>query len=182
MSGMLSELDVLIVDDDAFLINLTKRMLKDLGIEGVREANDGAAALECLDGSTVHVVVCDLNMPGMDGLEFLRHLAGRAAQPAVILLSGEDKAVLKTAEQLGQAYKLRILGALAKLIKKEPLAALLGKVGVGDAAPPGPQLRAPDPRRDQAWPRRRRRQTGLSAQGRGSRASHGRRRVPGALA
>lgn len=131
MSDKLSDLNILIVDDDAFLINLTKRILKQLGIEATQEANDGAAALDVLDGSSADVVICDLNMPGMDGLEFLRHLAGREAQPAVILLSGEDKAVLKTAEQLGQAYKLRILGALAKPIKKEPLEELLAKAKVG---------------------------------------------------
>ena len=128
MSDKLSGLEVLIVDDDAFLIKLTRRILKRLGIDETREANDGAAALESLDVSTVDVVICDLNMPGMDGLEFLRHLADHEAQPAVILLSGEDKAVLKTAEQLGRAHKLRILGALAKPIKQEPLEELLGKV------------------------------------------------------
>ena len=131
MSNTLSDLDILIVDDDAFLINLTKRILKQLGIEDVREADDGAAALARLDGAKVDVVICDLNMPGMDGFEFLRHLADREAQPAVILLSGEDKAILKTAEQLGQAYKLRILGALAKPIKIEPLKDLLDTVEIG---------------------------------------------------
>ena len=133
MSDKLSGLEVLIVDDDAFLINLTRRILKKLGIDETREANDGAAALESLDVSTVDVVICDLNMPGMDGLEFLRHLADHEAQPAVILLSGEDKAVLKTAEQLGRAHKLRILGALAKPIKQEPLEELLGRVESGES-------------------------------------------------
>lgn len=128
MRDSLGELDILIVDDDSFLINLTKRILKQLGIEKTRGASDGAAALACLDESPFEVVICDLNMPGMDGLEFLRHLAGREVQPAVILLSGEDKAVLKTAEQLGRAYKLRILGALSKPIQKEPLEKLLGKI------------------------------------------------------
>ena len=131
MTVSISDLMVLVVDDNKFMVNMVRRILGMLNIAVTLEANDGAAALECLDGSKVDVVICDLNMPGMDGLEFLRHLAGREAQPAVILLSGEDKAVLKTAVQLGQAYKLPILGALAKPIKKELLEELLEKVEVG---------------------------------------------------
>ena len=61
MSDKLSDLNILIVDDDAFLINLTKRILKQLGIEATQEANDGAAALDVLDGSSADVVICDLN-------------------------------------------------------------------------------------------------------------------------
>ena len=83
MNASLRDLEVLIVDDDAFMIKLTKRILKRLGIEHAQQAKDGAAALQCLDGSTVDVVVCDLNMPGMDGRAFLRHLADREAQPDV---------------------------------------------------------------------------------------------------
>ena len=128
MIGPVSELKVLLVDDDAFMINLTKRILRQLGIESALDATDGELALDRLNESTIDVIVCDLNMPGMDGLEFLRHLAGRESQPAVILLSGEDKSILRTAEQLAQAHKLRILGALSKPIKKEPFEALLEKV------------------------------------------------------
>ncbi len=84
------------------------------------EANDGASALERLDEAAVDVIVCDLNMPGMDGIEFLRHLADRGSHPALILLSGEDKSVLKTATQLGQAHGLRVLGAVPKPVTREP--------------------------------------------------------------
>lgn len=130
MTNSHSDLKVLVVDDNKFMVIVVKRILGMLDITSSLEANDGAAALKCLEEAAVDVIICDLNMPGMDGIEFLRHLAGLETRPAVILLSGEDKAVLKTAEQLGQAYQLRILGALAKPIKKEPLEALLEKFKV----------------------------------------------------
>ncbi len=131
MTASLSDLKVLIVDDNKFMINLVKRILDKLEIAAPLEANDGASALERLDEAAVDVIVCDLNMPGMDGIEFLRHLAGREAYPAVILLSGEDKSVLNTAAQLGQAHGLRVLGAVPKPVTREPLEALLEKVGAG---------------------------------------------------
>ena len=132
MTVPLRDLKVLIVDDDQFMINLMKRILKNLEIDSPLEANDGATALERLGEAEVDVIICDLKMPGMDGIEFLRHLAGREAPPAVILFSGMDKSVLKTAAQLGQAQKLRILGTLSKPVQREPLEALLGKL---DAEP-----------------------------------------------
>ena len=125
MTVPLSHLNVLIMDDDGFMINLMKSILRKLEIDSPLEANDGATALERLNEAAVDVIVCDLNMPGMDGIEFLRHLAGRESHPAVILLSGADKSVLKTAEQLGQAHGLRVLGTIPKPVKREPLEALL---------------------------------------------------------
>ena len=126
-----SDLKVLIVDDNKFTINLVKRILDQLEIDSPLEANDGATALERLDEAAVDVIVCDLKMPGMDGVEFLRHLSRHESHPAVILLSGMDKSVLKTAEQLGQAHGLRILGTVPKPVKREPLEALLEKAGAG---------------------------------------------------
>ncbi len=135
MTTSLSELNVLIVDDDAFMINLMKNVLQKIGIDAALEANDGASALDRLNGANVDVIICDLNMPGMDGIEFLRHLAGRESHPAVIMLSSVDESVLKTAEQLGRGHGLRILGTLPKPVKRELLEALLAQVGSG-AHPP----------------------------------------------
>ena len=64
MTASLSDLKVLIVDDNKFMINLVKRILDKLDITSPLEANDGASALERLENAVVDVIVCDLNMPG----------------------------------------------------------------------------------------------------------------------
>ena len=66
-------LDVLIVDDSAAIRKILQRVLRqtDLPIGTVYEANDGAEALEALKTQTVGLILSDINMPNMDGIEFL---------------------------------------------------------------------------------------------------------------
>ncbi|MBO6864488.1 MAG: EAL domain-containing response regulator [Alphaproteobacteria bacterium] len=124
----MDQLRALIVDDDKFMINLTTRMLNKIGITTVSSALDGQSGLDALAEAAPNVILLDLNMPGMDGLEFLRHLSEREVAASVILVSGEDKRVLQTAYQLAQAHQLTVLGALQKPVKPDPLKALLEKV------------------------------------------------------
>lgn len=124
----MDQLHALIVDDDKFMINLTTRMLNKIGITAVSSALDGQSGLDALADAAPNVILLDLNMPGMDGLEFLRHLAEREVSASVILISGEDKRVLQTAHQLAQAHQLKVLGALQKPVKPDPLKAMLEKV------------------------------------------------------
>ncbi|MQX37573.1 EAL domain-containing protein [Roseospira navarrensis] len=114
----------LVVDDEAFMRTLITRILGGLGARDVRACEDGQAALVVV-GDGVDVVLCDLNMPGMDGIEFLRHLAGMNYDGAVVLISGEDERVLQTAKTLAQAHELRVLGAVAKPVTPAALGTLL---------------------------------------------------------
>jgi len=82
----------LVVDDDAFMLKLISRTLQVLGHNQVLTCNSGAKALAQLDGKTLpDVILCDLNMPGMDGVEFLRKLAGIGYGGAIVVSSGEDR-------------------------------------------------------------------------------------------
>lgn len=129
MTGSIGELKVLIVDDNRFIVRLIRSYLQKLQVSVLLEAHDGASALLQVDAADIDVIVCDLNMPGMDGIEFLRHLADRQTPPAVILLSGQDKSVLNTAVQLGRAHGLLVLGSLSKPFNLAQLKALLEQVG-----------------------------------------------------
>ena len=91
---------------------VTSVILNDLGITRIFNAISGTAALDMLDDHTalIDVVICDLNMPGMDGIEFLRHLSGNGYEGAIILASGEDARILKTVEKLAAENNLKVLG------------------------------------------------------------------------
>jgi len=69
-------LDVLIVDDSAAIRKILERVLRhaDFHLGEVIEAGDGREALEKLESSHVGLILSDINMPNMDGLEFLQHV------------------------------------------------------------------------------------------------------------
>ena len=124
-----SAIRILIVDDDFFSLKLLIRMLANSGFTHVATCDDGHAALERIDNSGRHpdLILLDLNMPGMDGGEFVRHLVERSYKGGLILVSGEDERVLQVAENLVHAHRLTLLGSLRKPVAPDRLVALIGK-------------------------------------------------------
>lgn len=114
---------VLLLDDDSFALQLLTRQLTSIGIDVQHACNQATQALELLSNGTsrVDVVLCDLQMPGMDGIEFLRNLADISDPPSLVLVSGEDPRVLLSAERLARAYRLSVLGTLHKPFDRERL-------------------------------------------------------------
>jgi EAL domain-containing protein (putative c-di-GMP-specific phosphodiesterase class I)/AmiR/NasT family two-component response regulator len=124
------DFNYLVVDDEAFIRTLIVRILVSIGVDkgNVAASESGLEAIDFLENGgdeTINMVICDLNMPDMDGIEFLRHLALRSFAGGIVLVSGEDTRILKAAEELAQAHSLKILGALPKPLKPENLSALL---------------------------------------------------------
>lgn len=119
-----SGLNTLVVDDDPFMAEVISVVLRDAGLT-VDTAADGMAALRRLGESAIDLVVCDLNMPGMDGIRLLSHIASLPARPAIILLSGEDPRILEAACQFAEAKELTIIGAASKPVTSESLIGLL---------------------------------------------------------
>ncbi len=68
------DLRILVVDDMAISRQLLVQMLEQIGIGSVRTASDGGQALSALRANPADLVICDLDMPGMDGLTLLRRL------------------------------------------------------------------------------------------------------------
>ncbi|RDU96574.1 EAL domain-containing response regulator [Trinickia dinghuensis] len=114
---------ILVVDDEPFVLKVLVRQLTQLGYEEIlsyEHAQDALAVLERGDHS-VDVVFTDLQMPGMDGVEFLRQLVQRGYDGQVVLISGEDARILKSAEKLAYSRGLRVLGSLSKPATREQL-------------------------------------------------------------
>jgi EAL domain-containing protein (putative c-di-GMP-specific phosphodiesterase class I)/AmiR/NasT family two-component response regulator len=131
-----SDYRVLLVDDEPFIRAMTARVLAELGCTTFIEAANGREALALLDAPDAHIdlILCDLSMPDMDGVEIVRHLAGRKETPALAFLSGADSGVLRAAEALARAYRLNMLGCVAKPASKEALRSVLNDVSA-EAAP-----------------------------------------------
>ncbi len=124
-----STIKILVLDDDPFALKLLTRMLENSGCTAVSTCDNGCAALELIDRQGVHpnLILLDLNMPEMDGVEFVRHLVEHRYTGSLILSSGEDEQMLLAAEKLVLAHKIPILGSLRKPVKPEGLAALIKK-------------------------------------------------------
>jgi EAL domain-containing protein (putative c-di-GMP-specific phosphodiesterase class I)/CheY-like chemotaxis protein len=138
----LSRLRVLVVDDVKLMRDMASAMLRATGITLIRTGDDGADALDVLDrmtaaGEHCDLMLLDLNMPVMDGIEVLRHLADRNFAGQIALFSGETSRVLRTAEALARAHQLNILGVLEKPLTRSALAAMLARMRAGDARIPG---------------------------------------------
>lgn len=67
-----ADLRYLIVDDFSTMRRIVRGLLKEMGCEKADEAEDGAAALAALKSQRFDFVVCDINMPNMNGIEFLK--------------------------------------------------------------------------------------------------------------
>ena len=91
----LEHLAVLLVDDSRHIRSLVKSVLHSLGVRGVLEAADGAAAFEVLKTMPVDVVLCDWNMDPLDGLDFTRLVRTAEDSPnpflPIILLTGHSE-------------------------------------------------------------------------------------------
>ena len=91
---------VLVIDDDAEIrVSLIKALEK--AGHDVDEAGDGEEAIEYFTSMPYDVVVSDINMPVKDGVESFLDLKTDYPDLKLIMISGEDEALLKTAEELG---------------------------------------------------------------------------------
>jgi len=107
---------IYLLDDDAEMLTLLNDMAEDINLKAFCFERATHFFMQVTEFEPNSVMVLDLNMPEMDGIEVMRRLAGMPNPPALILISGHDVGVLHSAEKLGSAHKLNILTSLDKPI------------------------------------------------------------------
>ena len=117
-------LRVFIADDEEPARSRLRELLDDIAAElptsVVGEASHGLEALERVPGSGAQVLLADIHMPGMGGLELARHLAGLEQPPAVVFVTAHDRHAV-------EAFELNAIDYLLKPVRAARLAAALKK-------------------------------------------------------
>ena len=106
---------VLIVDDDLRISRLLKRIALESDVETLI-LNDPHSFEEIYLTYQPNIILMDLQMPQVDGIEILRRLAELKSNAAILIISGMEKNVLETAVELGKSLKLNMVGFLNKPI------------------------------------------------------------------
>lgn len=126
-------LKILVVDDEPLARDRLRELLVDIAIQFpstvVGEAGNGVAALDFLRDHAVDVVLADIRMPRMDGIELAGHLGAFPAPPAVIFTTAYDNYAV-------QAFDLNAVDYLLKPVRAQRLLVALQKVQGAQPAPP----------------------------------------------
>ena len=131
----LEDLRVLILDDDSFMRDVLVETLHQLDIKNIDVRKAAPIALDYIFSldpvNAIDVLLCDLHMPGMDGIEFISELANRAAgvdlNLGLVIVSGADNLIIRMANLLADARGVTVYGVLKKPVAKNDLRVVLEK-------------------------------------------------------
>ncbi len=141
---LFSQLNVLVVDDMPAIRRMLRQMLLSLGVRGrIAESADGEEAWEALQEQTYDLVICDINMPRLNGLELLKRFRGTPKYQTTpfLMITGEvsEKVVAAAAES-------EVDGYLLKPFKLDALESRLRNIVKKNSNPPREKAFTPKPR------------------------------------
>jgi EAL domain-containing protein (putative c-di-GMP-specific phosphodiesterase class I) len=111
---------LLIVDDEPAICTIVERVAEPLGFQ-VRSLNDSGRFLQTLKDFRPSLLILDLKMPGIDGVQLLHQVKEGHSDAQILVISGMDQRVLNTAEKLGRSQGLKMLGVLQKPLQRAEL-------------------------------------------------------------
>lgn len=116
--------NVLIVDDSATMRKIIMRGIRQAGIEHAefREAGDGVEGLRAVAGATFDLILTDVNMPNMNGLDFVRAVGEQVASPPPIVMITTEGSEEVVKEAMARGAK----GYLKKPFTPEQIQEILG--------------------------------------------------------
>lgn len=121
---------ILIVDDFSTMRRIIKNLLRDLGFTNTVEADDGLTAIPILNSGSIDFLVTDWNMPGMTGIDLLRHVRAdeKLRSLPVLMVTAEAKR-----EQIIEAAQAGVNGYVVKpftaLALKEKIEKIFERIG-----------------------------------------------------
>ena len=145
-------LSVLVVDDDDLQRQFLARLLSRAGIGPLFWATNGRSALEAFreEQQPIDVVVCDLLMPEMDGIEFLKQISDEGYSPSIVISSGADEDTQREMETVARTHGLRVLGFIPKPVSVDALLTVLARHGGLNATSDAAAASEPEPEADPA--------------------------------
>jgi EAL domain-containing protein (putative c-di-GMP-specific phosphodiesterase class I)/FixJ family two-component response regulator len=108
---------IYLLDDDSDMLTLLSDMVDDAGLSADCFNHGHDFFQQVKNFSKNSLLVLDLQMPEMDGIEVMRRLSTMSNPPALVLISGHDSGVLHSAEKLGKAHNLNIISSITKPIQ-----------------------------------------------------------------
>ena len=108
----MNKLKLLVVDDEAAFADFVAEVSEGMGFDVVK--TDNPAQFSSLYTDDFNIIVLDLFMPNIDGIELLRFLNKRKSNAAIIFMSGKDKGVLNSAQEIALEQGMNVLGVLPK--------------------------------------------------------------------
>ena len=118
---------LLLIDDEPTLADFMADAASGCGFDPIVTSRDEEFR-DQFAAERPDMVVLDLGMPGMDGVELLRFLADQQYKSPVLIVSGFDRRVLESAFRLGEALGLNMAGPLEKPVRLERLETMLNEL------------------------------------------------------
>jgi EAL domain-containing protein (putative c-di-GMP-specific phosphodiesterase class I)/ActR/RegA family two-component response regulator len=121
----IADIHFLVVEDHDFQRATLVQTLASLGARYVVEAANGHAALAMVQGQSIDIIISDLEMPGMDGMEFIRHISEAGVSVSIILASVHDRTLIASVGTMTEAYGINLLGTIEKPATAQKLEVLI---------------------------------------------------------
>lgn len=130
---------ILIVEDHPFQLMYLQNLFNELGDYYLECAQDGLQALACLQRRNYDLVLTDLLMPGMDGVQFIQKLAAMRARPALAIMSSSSRRMLMAASLVARNLQVNVIGLISKPVQASALRDLIEQLmRLRDKTPPPP--------------------------------------------
>ena len=118
---------LLVVDDDPLMPSIVKAHYAALGIEHCDTARNGLDAMALVNGSRQphDLIICDINMPEMDGVQLIAALADVGFTGSIAIISSQQQSVCRTALAIAETYGMKLAGLGRKPMNRNMLAGFL---------------------------------------------------------